>query len=163
MATAVATKKPETQEAKTPTARPLALWGDVPFSLSRMRDEFDRMLERFSRDWPIVGDLKAWRWDLDVQHNEDAIVVRAEAPGFEPGDFDLQVSDGRLVLKAEHKSETKEKETQTWQKQEYYHAVTLPSAIDQDKVEAAYHNGVLTVTLPKTPEGKGRKVAVKGK
>jgi len=40
--------------------------------------------------------------------------------------------------------------------------VTVPPGIDKDKVEARYHNGVLTITLPKTPEAKGRRVAVKG-
>ena len=163
MATAVATKKSETQDTMTPAARPLALWGDFPFSLSRMRDEFDRMLERFSRDWPIAGDMKGWRWDLNVEDKDEAIVVRAEAPGFEPGDFDLQVSDGRLVLKAERKSETKDKEGQSWQQRECYHSFSLPTGIDKDKVDASYHNGVLTISLPKTPEGKGRKIAVKGK
>jgi HSP20 family protein len=39
--------------------------------------------------------------------------------------------------------------------------VTLPTGIDRDKVEAKYHNGVLTVRLPKTPEAKGWRVPVK--
>ena len=163
MAAAIATKKPETQEAKAPAARPLTLWGEFPFFLSRMRDEFDRMLERFGRDWPMMGDKNGWRWEFDVQDKDDAIVVRAEAPGFEPGDFDVQVSDNRLVLKASRKSETKEKEMESWKQQEYYHSITLPAGVDKDKVEATYHNGVLNVTLPKTAEGKGRKIAVKGK
>jgi HSP20 family protein len=163
MATAVATKKPETQEAKAPAARPPSLWSDFPFALSRMRDEFDRMLERFSRDWPMLGEKNGWRWDVSMEDKDDAIVVRAEAPGFEPGDFDLQVSDGRLIMKAERKSETKDKEGESWQQREYYHAFSLPAGIDKDKVDASYHNGVLTISLPKTPEGKGRKIAVKGK
>jgi HSP20 family protein len=39
--------------------------------------------------------------------------------------------------------------------------VTVPAGIDKDKVEAHYHNGVLTITLPKTPEAKGRRVPVR--
>jgi HSP20 family protein len=159
----MANKKPETQEAKAPAPRGLSLWGDFPFFMSRMRDEFDRIFERIGRDLPSLAETNGWRWGVDMEEKDDAIVVRAEAPGFEPGEFDVQVTDDRLVLKASHKAESKDKEKETWQQQEYYHAVSVPSGIDKNKVEATYHNGVLTVTLPKTPEGKGRKVAVKGK
>jgi HSP20 family protein len=40
--------------------------------------------------------------------------------------------------------------------------VTLPDGIDKERVEAKYHNGVLTVTLPKTAEGKAKQITVKG-
>ena len=98
-----------------------------------------------------------------MRDQEDAIVVEAEAPGFEPGDFDVQVSDNRLVLHAANKVETKAKEgTATeYSEQECYESVTLPAGIDRDKVEANYHNGVLTVTIPKTADGKARHVPVK--
>jgi len=89
--------------------------------------------------------------------------VRAEAPGFEAGDFEVQVSDNRMVLRAPKMVETKDKEGKTTEhrEQECYESVTLPPGIDRDKVEAKYHNGVLTVTFPKTAEGKSRRVPVK--
>ena len=39
--------------------------------------------------------------------------------------------------------------------------MTLPDGIDKNKVEAKYHSGVLTVTLPKTAESKTKRIAVK--
>jgi HSP20 family protein len=39
--------------------------------------------------------------------------------------------------------------------------VTLPAGVDKDKVEAKYHNGILTVTMPKTAQGKAKRIAVK--
>ena len=89
------------------------------------------------------------------------MVVRAEAPGFEAGDFDVQVQDGRLMLRAARKTETKKDEGREWSQRECYQSVTLPAGIDKDTVEARYHNGVLTITLPKTPGAKGRRVPVK--
>ena len=89
--------------------------------------------------------------------------MQAEAPGFEAGDFDVQVSDNQLVLRAAKKVETKDKEGKTseYREQECYESVTLPPGIDRGKVEAKYHNGVLTMTFPKTAEGKARRVPVK--
>ena len=48
-----------------------------------------------------------------------------------------------------------------YREQECYESVALPAGIDNDKVEARYHSGVLTVTLPKTAEGKAMKITVK--
>ena len=47
-------------------------------------------------------------------------------------------------------------------RQEFYRSVPLPAGIDPDKVAARYRNGVLTVTLPKTEESKGRRITVQG-
>jgi len=129
--------------------------------MSRVRDEFDRLLDYFA--WPgpaAVGN--GWRWGLDVEDRDDAVVVRAEAPGFEPGDFEVSVEDHRLILRATHKAtEKQEGGRREWQR-ECYEAVSLPAGIDKDKVEARYRNGVLTVTLPRTEQSKARHVPVKG-
>lgn len=95
--------------------------------------------------------------------DDDAVVVRAEAPGFEAGDFDIQVADNRLVLRATKKMETKEGEgtVREYREHECYESVGLPPGIDNAKVAAEYHNGVLIVTLPKTAEGKAQRIPVK--
>jgi HSP20 family protein len=141
----------------------LTRFEEFPFQLSRMRAEFDRLLEQLAGQWPSHWEGSGWRWGLDVEDQDDAVVVRAEAPGFEADDFDLQVSENRLVIRAAKKVETKGKEGETEvSEQECYQSVTLPDGIDKDKVEAKYHNGVLTVKLPKTAEGKAKRIAVKG-
>jgi HSP20 family protein len=155
------TQKTKQKEEATPRGEALAPYREFPFFLSRMRDEFDRLLDRFTGHWPSLweGAGDDWRWDVDVRDDDDAIVVHAEAPGFEAGDFDVQVQDNRLVLRASRKEETKGKEgkTREYREQKCYQSVTLPAGINKDKVEAGYHNGVLTVTLPKTAEGKGKR------
>lgn len=163
MATATATKKPETSEAR-PGGQEMQRVDDRPFFLSRMRDEFDRMFHRFTRNWPHLWEIggSTWRWDVNLQEKDDALVVTAEAPGFEANDFDIQVEDRRLVMRASRKSEIKEKEGQRIEERECYQSITLPCDISKDKVEATYHNGLLTVTMPKVPEAKGHKVTVQG-
>lgn len=95
------------KERMQDSARTDSTWGEFPYFLSRMRDEFDHLLERLSRDWPGLWEGRKWRWGLEVEDEDEAIVVKAEAPGFEPGDFDLQVSDNRLILHATRKVESK--------------------------------------------------------
>jgi HSP20 family protein len=102
-----------------------------------------------------------WRWGLDVEDKEDCFILRAEAPGFEAGDFYVRVSGDRLILRASRKAETKEKEAEHREEIECYESMTLPSGIDNDRIDARYHSGVLTVTIPKTKEGQGKKIAVK--
>jgi HSP20 family protein len=162
MATQIAQKTKEKEEA-APRGGALVPSREFPFFLSRMRDEFDRLLDRLSQHWPSLWGGDGWRWGVDVRDEDDAVVVEAEAPGFEAGDFDIQVSDNRLVLRASKKVETKDEKGQVreYREQKCYESVTLPSGINRDKVEAGYHNGVLTVTLPKTAEAKAKRVTVK--
>jgi HSP20 family protein len=162
MATEIVQKEKEREEA-APQRGALAPYREFPFFLGRMRDEFDQLFDRLARQWPGLGEGDGWRWGLDVRDEDDAIVVQAEAPGFDPGDIDVQVSGDRLVLRASKKVETKDEKgkVREYREQKCYESVSLPAGIDRDKVEAKYHNGVVTVTLPKTAEGKAKKVAVK--
>jgi HSP20 family protein len=162
MATQIAQKTKEKEEG-APRSGALAPFREFPFFLSQMRDEFDRLFDRLARQWPSLGGGEGWRWGLDVRDEDDAVVVQAEAPGFEAGDFDVQVSDDRLVLRASKKVETKDEKgkIREYREQKCYESVTLPTGIDRGKVEAKYHNGVLTVTLPRTAEGKAKRITVK--
>jgi HSP20 family protein len=149
------------QPAPASGSRLLPRLEDFPYQLSRMRAEFDHLLEQLASEWPSYWEGDGRRWGLEVEDQDDAVVVRAEAPGFETGDFNLQLSDNRLVLRAAKKVETKGKKGEAEvHEQECYQSVTLPDGIDKDKVEAKYHNGVLTVTLPKTAAGKAKRIPI---
>jgi HSP20 family protein len=141
------------------------------WELSRgLRDEFDRMFDRmfdqFFRGWPTVAERSGndRRWGLNIHEVDNAVVVRAEAPGFEPDDFDLEVRGDQLILRAGHKAESEDKERgqREWRQQELYRSLFLPSGVAAEKAEAHYRNGVLTVKLPKTEESKGRRIPIQG-
>jgi HSP20 family protein len=134
--------------------------------LRRMQQEFDRIFGQAFGGWPVPwsGAGRDRYWGLDVDENENEVVVRAEAPGFEPDDFDIQVRGDQLVLRAAHKAEAKEPERgyREWHRQELYRSVALPPGIDPENVQATYRNGVLMVTLRKTEASKGRRIPVQG-
>jgi HSP20 family protein len=143
---------------------PFFPFDDFAFSLSRMRDEFDRYFDRMARDFSAFARIngEGWNWGLEVEDEDENVVVRAEAPGFEADDFDVRVEDNRLVLRASKEVETKDEKgnLREYREQECYDSVSLPTGIDKEKVDAKYHNGVLTVTLAKTAETKAKKIAV---
>jgi HSP20 family protein len=142
-----------------PMYGPLAPRMELPFFLGKVRDEFDRLFENFGFMPPPV--TNGWNWGLDVEDKDEAIIVRAEAPGFEPTDFDVKVEEGYLVLEAHHKKEIVEKgKPEIKTERVCYETVLLPPGILPENITALYKNGVLTVTLPRKPEAKGVKVPV---
>jgi HSP20 family protein len=143
----------------------LTPFGNFPAILKRMRNDFDEIFSRFYGEMPlsVPETPTGWPWGLTVLDNPNEIVVKAEAPGFEAGDFDVQVRDNELILHAGKKIESKEEgKYHEVREQKCHQSVTLPAGINTEKVEAKYHNGVLTISLPKTEAGKGRKVAITG-
>lgn len=138
------------------------LFGD----LNRWRDDLDRAFEQFTGELPSVvkGTAFNWFWNLDARDEGDKIVVRADAPGFEAANFELHVKENVLTIRAARKEKETEGEQpslRSWSQKEYYRMIPLPSGLDAEKVEAHYKNGVLIVTLPKSEESKGRRIAVK--
>ena len=151
---------------------PFARGGREPYSL--FRREFDRLFEDFfgapatnGGEEGAVAPSLAPR--LDIAETENAYAISAELPGVEEKDLDVAVADGVLTIKGEKRSESEEKdEEKNYHRVErsyarYERRLTLPQEVDQSKIDAAFRNGVLTVTIPKTKAASEavRKIAIK--
>ena len=136
-------------------------WENYP--PARLREEFKTLFDRFFGGWPTPFPAEAERfWNLEMEENEKEVFVRAEAPGFEAEEFNVEVRGDRLLLKAEHKHEEKTKgKKYEYAERKFERFVTLPAPVETEKVEAFYRNGVLEVHLPKTEETKAHRVPVK--
>jgi HSP20 family protein len=155
--------QPSSRELVRTESRPPIAQGTWP--LNRLRSEFDRLFDDFFRGWPTLAawpDQPTQRWGVAVEDEADKVIIRAEAPGFEPQDFDLHVNDNQLELCACQSDESSQNGGRQWRKQELYRSIPLPTGVDPEHVDAQYRNGILTVTMPKTEQAKGRKVEVKG-
>ena len=112
-------------------------------------------------------DSRAWAPAVDILEKDNEIVLRADLPGIDPKDVDIQVQNGTLTLRGERKFESDVKEDNFRRVERVYgsfvRSFSLPQTVDSEHVAAEYKNGVLEVTLPKRPEAKPRqiKVAVK--
>ena len=102
---------------------------------------------------------------IDVAEDEKAVTLRADVPGMDPKDLDVEVSGNLLTVSGSREEEHKE-EKEGYRRQErtsgsFTRTVTLPSYVDAEKVDARYEAGVLTVTVPKVPGRGPKRVAVK--
>jgi HSP20 family protein len=133
--------------------------------LSDLRDEIDRLFESPLSELTRTSQLlSGWTPALDVYENKDNFVVKAELPGMKKEDIEVSLHDGSLSISGERKTESKHEEGGVYRAERFFgrfqRTVTLPTAVAADKVKAAYNDGVLTITLPKTEEAKPKKIDV---
>jgi len=146
-------------------SRSLAPRSEFPFR--QIRNEFDALFDRFFGGWPSVfstdwGLQPAWGWGLEMDDTAKEIVVRAEAPGFEPGDFDISITGNTLTIQAERKQDSKEaKGESSFSQRRLQRTVTLPAGVDPDKVDCRYKNGILELHLPRKEQAQAKRVEVK--
>jgi HSP20 family protein len=130
------------------------------YPLQEFREELESMFRRFFGGWlePFEGDYGSMRtWDFDVSEGDNEIIVKAELPGFEEKELDVQLSDNILTIKAEKEQKGDGRESY----RSFRQSVTLPSGIDANKVQASYHNGVLELHIPRAEGAKPKRIAVK--
>jgi HSP20 family protein len=98
------------------------------------------------------------RFPMDLSENKENIYVRAELPGVNRDDINVEVVDSDLTITAARK--TPATEGQAEQSFPLSRSVSLSDEVQVDKISAVYENGLLTVTLPKREEAKPRKITV---
>ncbi len=124
-------------------------------------NEFERLFER-PFDFPVQ---RTWNVAVDVAENEDGYVVKASLPGINIDDLDITFEDNVLTLKGEMKlDETIDEEDYVIQERrhgQFMRSIRFPTAVDSNKIEATYENGVLTLQVPKMEEVKPKHIKVK--
>ena len=139
-----------------------------PFrDLVSTHDHFNQLFnETFARAFGNQQEVspRAWVPPVDIGETEDSLVLKAELPGIKPDDVEIRVEDNTLYLKGERKFEKEVKEENLHRVERSYgtfsRSFALPSSIDSDKVKAEYQNGVLTLTMPKSEEGKPKTIKI---
>lgn len=114
--------------------------------------DIEELLDRMGRGFD-PSELGTHDVAVDVSETDDEIVVNADLPGYEKSDIDVAVDDGRLTITAE-REQTSEAEDARYHRRERTHrevrrSLYLPADVDETEASASYHNGVLTVVLPK--------------
>lgn len=136
--------------------------------MEQMRTEMDDVFQRFF-GLPVEakanGESNIWAPRVDISETDKAFIVKADLPGVDPKDVEINVRDGVLTVRGE-KKEQKEEKHKNYHRVErfvgqFYRSIPLPVGVDEDNVQATTTKGVLSVTIPKKPEAQPKKIAVK--
>jgi HSP20 family protein len=119
--------------------------------------EMNRMFDDFARgfDFPMFSGRWSGGWPhIEVSETDDQVKIVAEVPGLEEKDIEVTLHNGMLTLKGEKKSESQAAlYSERWQGR-FERSMQLGPDVDPDRVNAAFKNGVLTITVAKRPEAQ---------
>ncbi len=141
---------------------------DTSYSPSPYR-LFDRMFENMFNEWAVrtqsrPGTTEGWHPPVDVFEKEGNLVIQADIPGVDEKSIDLKLEGNVLTIKGERKFNGETKATDYYQVEGSYgpfsRSFRLPDGADNDKISAAYKNGVLSVTIPAKAEVQPRSIKV---
>ncbi len=138
-----------------------------PFrQLSDLREEIDRL---FESPWGNLGTStqpfrSGWMPAVDLFEDKDNFLVKAELPGMKKEEIEISLHEGVLTISGERKEEKKEGNSDTYRSERFFgrfhRTISLPTAVNGEKVGANYKDGILTVTLPKSEESKPKQIPV---
>lgn len=138
----------------------------------RMDEAFNQMWRQIEHDpWaplsiqasPFAG-VTTWP-AIDVIEDDKALKLQVDVPGLDEKNLEMEVSGNLLTIRGSREDEWDTKQAHGVSRRErvsgsFARTITLPSYVDPQHIEAKYVKGTLTVTVPKIPELKPRRVHV---
>ncbi len=130
---------------------------EFPAGLRLFEDTVSRLLN-------TPGTARPWSPNVDIAETQNELVLKADVPGVDLKDIDIQFENGTLTVKGERKFES-ESESEGYHRRErtfgsFMRCFALPDTVDAEKVKATYANGVLTITMPKKELAKPRSIKI---
>ena len=135
--------------------------------MERMRDQFFGRIRMplWPERWYRTEPTKVNAPSVDVYVDKDDIVIKAELPGMEKDDIEVNLTNHLLTLKGEKKREEKIKEEDYLYSERAYgnfsRTLELPSDVQGEKVKASFKNGVLEIRLPVAETAIAKTIKVK--
>jgi HSP20 family protein len=136
--------------------------------LASIQNEMNRLFGTVF-DAPATGGnggstLRRWMPAMDLVETDDHFVLRADLPGLDEGDVNIEVEDNVLTVSGERKAEH-ETAKEGYHRVErafgsFSRSLTLPEGVDAEAVTANFERGVLEVSIPKPEQRKPRKISI---
>lgn len=152
----------------------MARWDPVDIFES-LQEEMDRFWRRLGPQLPVAprfrfrgpgGSRTNWAPRIDVFDKDDWLIVRADVPGMNKDDVQVEVADDVLVIRGESADGSQTSGDQYYRIERsfgsFYRRIPLPFSVDADLVEATLTDGVLEIRVPR-PASAGpepRKIAI---
>jgi len=139
-----------------------------PSDFVGIQRDINRLFDNFFRSGNPVEETIATAYfapAVDIAEKENEYVVKVELPGVEKEDVKISVESNILTIKGEKKQEKEEKNKNFHRVERSYgsfqRSFTLPSTVKNDKIDALFNSGILTITMPKSEESKPKQIEVK--
>jgi len=135
--------------------------------MSAMPDRLDRLFDDpFFRLGRMAEDsgLGMWNPAVDLYEKDDYVMIKAELPGVDKNDINIDLKDRLLTLSGERTHEKETNEENYYRRERSYgkfqRTFTLPADVDSDQIKAEFKDGVLQIEIPKPEEKKAKKVTI---
>jgi len=139
-----------------------------PSDFVSVQRDINRLFDNFFRSGSPVEETMATSYfapAVDIAEQENEYVVKVELPGVAKEDVKISVESNILTIKGEKKQEKEEKNKNFHRVERSYgsfqRSFTLPSTVKNDKIDALFNSGILTITMPKSEEAKPKQIEVK--
>jgi len=150
--------------------KPMHDLATFPSDILGMQREMNKMFDRFFQSGGLAeNELTPSNWlpAVDLVEKDSEFVAKVELPGVKKEEVKITLHDNILSIRGEKKEEKETKESNYHRLERSYgsfqRSFTLPTSVKNDKVEAEYKDGILTITLPKAEEAKRKQIDVKVK
>jgi HSP20 family protein len=139
--------------------------------MTSLRDAMNQLFETSFVRPGVARTTGGWQgFPLNVYERDNDLIVEALLPGISPEDVDVAVDRGVLTIGATRHGWQPDETKQTresWYLREigagqFKRALTLPFMVEADKAQAAYTNGLLTLTLPKAEAARPKQIRIQG-
>jgi len=141
--------------------------------LLNVEREFNRMFNTLGSRFGIThkGDIDeeydnaVWMPLTDISEDNDNFYLKADLPGIKKEDVKISYTDGTISIGGQRsqEKETKEKKFHRIERSygKYYRSFNVPTEIKEDKINAEFKDGQLTITIPKADEVKPKEIDIK--
>ncbi len=138
-----------------------------PFrDLSMLQDRMNRLFDDAGRPWRTdePAATTSWSPSVDIFETEGEIVVKAELPGMDRKDIQLNLENNVLSLRGERKFQKETKDDNYHRIERSYgvfsRAFSIPATVDEERIRADYKDGVLKIVLPKKDQAKPKQIKI---
>ncbi|HKN37127.1 MAG TPA: Hsp20/alpha crystallin family protein [Terriglobales bacterium] len=138
-----------------------------PFrDLNMLQDRMNRLFDDAGRTWRTdePAATTSWSPSVDIFETEGEIVVKAELPGMDRKDIQLNLENNVLSLRGERKFQKETKDDNYHRIERSYgvfsRAFSIPATVDEERIRADYKDGVLKIVLPKKDQAKPKQIKI---
>lgn len=136
--------------------------------LQNIESMFDNYVRSFG--WPLNGDQELiskedWTPRVDISETDSELIIKADIPDVKKEDVKVSIEEGVLTIQGEKKQEREESGKKYHRVERFYgnfsRSFTLPSYVNEAKIEALFKNGVLQLHIPKTAQSMHKNIEIK--